>query len=86
MHISVQGLVIRGIEGNTISEISHLPFTTEALDRSVTKLLETTTDLPDFQGGYDTWRKNFDSGKSGVFTTTLVEAVTNIIASFGVAP
>lgn len=83
VHISVNGLVIRGLEGNTITSISHLPFTEDALDRSVTELLETTSNLPDFQNGYDTWRKRFDSGESGVFDAPLAEVITSIIASFG---
>ena len=83
VHVFVQGLVIRGLEGNTITSISHLPFMAEALAGSATELLETNADLPDFQSGYDTWRGRFDSGLSGVFTIPLAEVIDSIIASFG---
>ena len=83
VHIFVEGLVIRGIEGNTITSISHLPFSAEALAGSVTELLETRDSLPDFQSGYDTWRERFDSGLSGVFIIPLAEVIDSIIASFG---
>jgi len=41
----------------------------------VTKLIETAKRLPDYEDGYDEWRKAFDKGKAGVFTITVKESI-----------
>jgi hypothetical protein len=49
--------------------LPHAPVSAEALDTSVTMLVETRqSNLPDISEGYKTWRDAFDQGKAGVFT------------------
>jgi len=60
---------------NGISTIQHLPFSKEAIDKSVTKLKGKTDQLPDYKEGYNEWKKAFDARDAGVFTITVKEAV-----------
>ena len=77
IHIALRGLKIknrRGPEG--VSEnVDHMPFSEAALKNSGLKLLEEKTELPDFDEGYQIWRKDFDAGRAGVYSITVAEAV-----------
>ncbi|WP_299124397.1 hypothetical protein [uncultured Winogradskyella sp.] len=77
VHIAVNGLKIKNkhIEGGISKEIGHLPFDKEAIIKSLTELESTTDELPDFMDGYLQWKEAFDSGKGGVFTIEVKEAV-----------
>jgi len=77
IHIALRGLKIknrRSPEG--VSEkVDHMPFSEEALQNSGLKLLKEKTELPDFDEGYQIWRKDFDAGRAGVYSITVAEAV-----------
>ena len=77
IHIALRGLKIknrRSPEG--VSEnVDHMPFSEEALKNSGLKLLKEKTELPDFDEGYQIWRKDFDAGRAGVYSITVAEAV-----------
>lgn len=61
------------------STASHLPFSEEAVEASVTELLATKQPLPkDYEEGYGMWREAFLSGKAGVFTAPVAEVVNMI--------
>jgi hypothetical protein len=47
-----------------------MPFTRDAIERSVTKMIR-EGDIPDFREGYDEWRK----ACGGVYTIIVAEAV-----------
>ncbi len=75
IHVSLQDLRIknpREAKGFTDS-ISHMPFSEDAINRSVIRLLKENTELPDYSGGYETWKKRFEAGKAGIFTISLAE-------------
>ena len=76
VHVSIDGIAIPNAKapGGVTEEISHLPMSKEALDRSVREQTGTRP-LPDFQEGYKIWRKAHDSGQGGIFTATAAEAV-----------
>lgn len=63
--------------------ISHLPFSEEAIDRSVREFLGMAEGLPPFEDGYQSWRTEFDNGNAGVFTITIAEAVEAMEGAFG---
>lgn len=77
INIYVGGLKIRNNQAvNGFSDkIQHLPFSKEAIDKSVTKLTGTTKKLPNYQAGYNQWKTAFDNGKAGVFTITVKESI-----------
>lgn len=64
------------VEGGVSREISHLPFSEEAIDRSVTELLESDVPLPDNLEGYETWKREADEGNAGIFTLPVAEVVS----------
>jgi hypothetical protein len=71
IHIRVDKIRLRNCTGGPEPDtIQHMPFSREALDRSVTKLLKNGP-VPEFQEGYDEWRK----ACGGFYTITVAEAI-----------
>ena len=77
VHIAVRNLKMQNPRSpDGISEnVDHMPFSEDALNKSAIKILKEKVDLPDFKDGYDEWRNAFDSGRGGIYTITLAEAV-----------
>lgn len=48
-----------------------MPFARDALERSITRIVKESSEVPDFKAGYEEWRK--DCG--GVYTITVAEAI-----------
>jgi hypothetical protein len=61
--------------GKYSETISHMPFSEAAIDSSVTKQIGSVANLPDFEEGYNEWRRSFDAGHAGVFSITVGKAV-----------
>jgi hypothetical protein len=71
LHVRVENIRLKNCTGGTESEkFEHMPFAREAIERSVTKLVR-ESDVPDFQSGYDEWRK----ACGGVYTISVARAV-----------
>lgn len=77
IHISMRGLKIKNPHSpdGFSSDVGHLPFAEEAIRKSGLKLLKEKVDLPEFKDGYRMWREAFDSGRAGVYSITVAEAV-----------
>lgn len=77
IHIAVNGLKIKNshFESGISEEIGHLPFDEETVIKSLTELVTTTNELPDYMDGYNQWKEAFDSEKGGIFTIEVKEAV-----------
>jgi hypothetical protein len=77
INIYVGGLKIKNLNADNgfSDEIQHLPFSKEAIDKSVTKLIGTAKQLPDYKDGYDEWRTAFDNEQAGVFTISVKESI-----------
>ena len=52
-----------------------MPFLEAAIEKSGLKLLKEKVDLPDFEEGYQIWRKAFDANKAGAYSITVADAV-----------
>ena len=71
VHVRVDHVRLKNCTGGPEPEtVEHMPFTRDAMERSVTKLEKERVDIPDL-GGYEQWRA--DCG--GVYTITVAEAV-----------
>jgi hypothetical protein len=72
VHIRVDKIRLRNCTGGPEPEtFEHMPFSRDAIDRSVVKLVKDHTDVPDFAEGYKAWRK----ACGGVYTVTVAEAL-----------
>lgn len=80
VHVAIAGLDIRNpaSPAQPIREIGHLPMSEAAVRRSVTRKLRDDAPLPDFEEGYRTWRRAYDSGEGGIFSIPVAEAVAAI--------
>jgi hypothetical protein len=80
VHIHVDGLRFKNkrAPGGSSDQIGHMPYSAEALRKSLTKLESTGAALPTFEDGYQQWRSAFDKGKAGVWTAPVSEAITGM--------
>ncbi len=79
VHVRVDKIRLKNCAGGPEPEtIEHMPFSREAIERSVTKLTKDFGDVPDFQFGYDQWR----AACGGVYTITVAEIVQVNQATF----
>ena len=80
VHVQVRGLNMKSSPTKPEEGIaSHLPFSEEALEASVTNLLYQVSPLPDdFEEGYEMWREAFLEGKAGIFSVPVAEVISMI--------
>ena len=79
IHIRIDGVHIKNCSGGPeLETIEHMPFARDAIEHSVTKLLKDISRVPDFQAGYDDWRK----ACGGVYTISIAEAISVDEATF----
>ena len=77
VHVSVIKAKIKNPQkdGEISNDIGHLPFSRKSIEKSLTKLESSNNELPDFMDGYNQWKEAFDSGRGGIFTISVKEAV-----------
>ncbi|WP_027387983.1 hypothetical protein [Chryseobacterium gregarium] len=82
VHISISGLKIKNPKSpeGFAQNLSHIPVSEEALDKSVTRLQNENSKAPDTLelDGYSYWKKEFDKGKAGIFTIPVVEIIDSM--------
>lgn len=54
---------------------AHMPFSANAINKSVVMLVSEDVELPDFQEGYEYWRKYYDLGEAGLYKISVAEAL-----------
>jgi hypothetical protein len=86
IHIRVDKIRLRNCTGGPEPDkFEHMPFTRDAIERSITKMVREGK-TPDFREGYDEWHK----ACGGVYTITVAEAVRvteeNFRQNLGCAP
>ena len=64
--------------GDHHTYIEHMPFIRNAIETSITDLISSSNNLPDFEGGYNTWKEAWDNGKAGAFDIPVKQAVDYI--------
>jgi len=77
VHVGVADLRIKGPKGIQ-DTVPHLPFDENAVKLSVTTKVSDKGKLTEFKEGYELWRTAASSGKGGVFTVSVAEAVAAI--------
>ncbi|MDQ1855630.1 hypothetical protein [Chryseobacterium sp. WLY505] len=82
IHISVSGLKMKNPASPTgyAENLSHLPLSEEALNKSVISLKKEAYKKPDSleMDGYSYWKKEFDKGNAGIFTIPVSEIVSTM--------
>jgi hypothetical protein len=66
------------VEKGFANELTHIPITEEALDKSVTVLKNNKVKLQTKIDGYEYWKKEFDQGIAGVFSISVSEIVDSM--------
>jgi hypothetical protein len=85
VHVAVSGVRVRNplAPSGYAGEIGHLPFAEEAVLDSVTDRVQGGAPTGAGEEGYREWRRAFDAGEGGVFTTSVAEAVGFIEQALG---
>src|SRR3546814_17034999 len=83
-HIYVDGLKLKNplYEGGVQDHLPHAPVTRQALEASVTELLQEDAAMPDISEGYAAWLLAFEKGQAGVFTPPANQIVQLIDNAF----
>jgi hypothetical protein len=72
VHVRIGEIHLKNCSGGpSPTSIGHAPMSREALDRSVTKLLEQRRALPDYEEGYNEWRH----ACGGVYTISVADVL-----------
>ncbi|MFZ0581839.1 MAG: hypothetical protein WAN72_12965 [Candidatus Acidiferrales bacterium] len=72
VHIRVDDIRLHNCTGGPEpNNFAHMPFTRDAIERSVVKVAKEDGPVPDFNEGYDEWRR----ACGGVYTITVAEAI-----------
>ena len=78
IHVNRVRLKNKHAPGGSSDQIGHMPYSAEALRKSLTTLESTGAALPAFEDGYKEWRGAFDKGKAGVWTAPVSEAIAGM--------
>lgn len=76
IHIAIANVRLLPTEGNgSMTTISHVPVSRDALERSGISLESEFSEIPEFAEGYEIWRTAFEDGTAGVFSIPAAEIV-----------
>lgn len=70
-----QNIVHVGFVGGSEDLPEHMPFSEDAVNRSVLALEGELPALPSFQDGYKRWRDAYDAGDAGIYSLTVQEVL-----------
>lgn len=78
VHIQINDVAIRNptAPGGVSKVISHLPYAGQSVADSVTTLEKETVTPTGWEEGYQLWKTEFDAGKAGIWSITVLEAVS----------
>ena len=75
VHIRVDHIQLTNCKGGPAPDtFEHMPFSKEALNESVVKVIRTGA-VPDFHSGYSEWRAAWDAGNAGYYTIAVALAL-----------
>jgi hypothetical protein len=73
LHVRIDGIKLKNCSGgHSPTTIQHAPFSREAIDRSVLKLVSQGNVIPDYEAGYLNWREHC----GGIYTIPVAEMVS----------
>lgn len=73
IHVRIDGIVLKNCSGGFSPHvIEHAPFSKDAVDRSVFRLVGQKETLPDYEAGYSDWRAHC----GGVYTITIAQMLS----------
>lgn len=80
IHIRIDAVKIHSSEaaGGYTNFIAHLPFSENALARSVTNFLGPIAALPDYSDGYNQWKEAFDTDRASYWKIDVAEVMDSI--------
>lgn len=83
-HLYIDGLQLKNpkFPGGVQDHLVHMPISREALEASVTELLQSDAAMPDISEGYAVWLLSFEQGQAGVFTIPVAQAIQHIENAF----
>jgi hypothetical protein len=73
--IYVEGLHLTYQNDRMLTEISHMPFSIDAIEQSIISLKGKTNVLPEFNEGYESWKVQLSKGAAGIFTININKAI-----------
>lgn len=84
VHVHISGVSIQNSEApdGVSTFISHMPFAQQAVDQSVTQLVDQKPQLPDYEEAYAKWKEQAERRKAGVFTLPVAQAIDGIEKAF----
>jgi hypothetical protein len=82
VHIRIDGFQFKNCSGGPApTTVQHAPFSKAAIDKSVTRLLRSFSELPAYQAGYEDWLAHC----GGVYTISIAEMIDADDATFNTA-
>jgi hypothetical protein len=80
VHLRINGIRLKNPKAPSgyFDNVSHFPIAEAALDKSDPKLLKSGIPVPDFQEGYQQWRKPFEEGKAGIWSDPLSQCLQSM--------
>jgi hypothetical protein len=76
VHIHINGIRFKTDTLNiNYQDISHSPFSRAAITASVTKLVDVTNELPEFEEGYLLWREAYLKDNGGIFSVPVNQSL-----------
>ena len=77
VHIKIVGVSVKnpGAPSGRSTELSHIPISGDALEKSVIEKSAEPISLDGFEEGYETWKKATGGKSGGVFTVSVSEIV-----------
>jgi hypothetical protein len=76
IHICVHAVKL--YEDRDPMDFPHLPFSKNALEKSLRSLAKNSVDLPSYEDGYEHWREEQEKGNAGWFTIPVKEVIDGI--------
>ncbi len=84
VHVYISDVAIQNSDApdGVSTFISHMPFAQQAVDQSVTQLVDQKPQLPDYEEAYASWKEQAERRKAGVFMIPVAQAIDGIEKAF----
>jgi hypothetical protein len=77
VHVAVNAIRLANCHGGPEPDsVPHMPFARRALNDSVTKKIASKRPLPDYEDGYEEWKKAYSKKRAGIYVIAVSTAVS----------